>query len=83
MKKIQVITMITFLTFAGALASSGRTIEKEIKSIDMDTLELTKEWDKTFPQSDKVEHVKIIFHNRYGRSRCRDVMPRHLPSTVF
>ena len=73
MKKIQVITMITFLTFAGALASSGRTIEKEIKSIDMDTLELTKEWDKTFPQSDKVEHVKIIFHNRYGITLAADL----------
>ncbi|MBQ1704498.1 MAG: alpha/beta hydrolase [Clostridia bacterium] len=24
------------------------------------------EWDKTFPESDKVRHRKILFHNRYG-----------------
>ena len=29
-------------------------------------LNLTAEWDKTFPKSDKVNHRKITFHNRYG-----------------
>ncbi|MCD8089723.1 MAG: alpha/beta hydrolase, partial [Clostridiales bacterium] len=29
-------------------------------------LNLTKEWDKTFPKSEKVDHSKITFHNRYG-----------------
>ena len=28
-------------------------------------LNLTQEWDKVFPQSDKVTHSKITFHNRY------------------
>ena len=27
---------------------------------------MEKEWDKTFPQSDKVTHRKVTFHNRYG-----------------
>ena len=27
---------------------------------------LTEEWDKTFPKSEKVNHRKITFHNRYG-----------------
>ena len=27
---------------------------------------LTQEWDKTFPKSEKVNHRKITFHNRYG-----------------
>lgn len=39
----------------------------------MDTLELTQEWDKTFPQSDKVEHSKITFHNRYGITLAADL----------
>lgn len=26
----------------------------------------TREWDKTFPRSEKVEHRKVAFHNRYG-----------------
>lgn len=29
-------------------------------------LTLTNEWDKTFPKSQKVDHCKITFHNRYG-----------------
>ncbi len=33
---------------------------------------LTKEWDKTFPESDKVEHEKVTFHNRYGISIAAD-----------
>ena len=30
------------------------------------TLTLTNEWDKTFPKSEKVNHSKVTFHNRYG-----------------
>lgn len=29
-------------------------------------MELGKEWDKTFPKSDKVDHKKVTFVNRYG-----------------
>ena len=39
----------------------------------MEPLELTQEWDKTFPQSDKVEHKKITFHNRYGITLVADL----------
>lgn len=31
-----------------------------------ETLQLVTEWDKTFPKSDKVDHRKVTFHNRYG-----------------
>ena len=36
-------------------------------------LTLTQEWDKTFPQSDKVEHNKVTFHNRYGITLAADM----------
>ena len=36
-------------------------------------LALTQEWDKTFPQSDKVNHSKITFHNRYGITLAADL----------
>ena len=39
----------------------------------MEVLELTQEWDKTFPQSNKVEHTKITFHNRYGITLAADL----------
>ncbi len=31
-----------------------------------ENLNLMKEWDKTFPKSDKVDHHKTTFHNRYS-----------------
>lgn len=36
-------------------------------------LNLTQEWDKTFPKSDKVEHSKVTFHNRYGVTLAADL----------
>lgn len=37
------------------------------------TLHLTEQWDKTFPKSDKVNHKKITFHNRYGITLAADI----------
>ncbi len=36
-------------------------------------LVLTQEWDKTFPQSSKVEHSKVTFRNRYGITLAADL----------
>ena len=36
-------------------------------------LNLTQEWDKTFPKSEKVEHRKVTFHNRYGITLAADL----------
>ena len=36
-------------------------------------LTLTQEWDKTFPKSDKVDHKKVTFHNRYGITLAADM----------
>ena len=36
-------------------------------------LVLTKEWDKTFPKSEKVDHSKVTFHNRYGITLAADM----------
>ncbi len=37
------------------------------------TLQLTQEWDKVFPQSDKVNHKKVTFKNRYGIELAADM----------
>ncbi len=34
---------------------------------------LTQEWDKTFPKSEKVNHRKVTFTNRYGITLAADV----------
>jgi len=39
----------------------------------MEQLKLEKEWDKTFPKSEKVNHRKVTFHNHYGFTLAGDV----------
>ena len=36
-------------------------------------LKLTQEWDKTFPRSEKVDHKKVTFVNRYGITLAADL----------
>ena len=41
-------------------------------------LKLTQEWDKTFPKSEKVDHAKVTFINRYGITLAADMyVPRN------
>lgn len=71
--RIQTTMMLTlFLAFAGTGASDAKSTDKSIMT-EMDTLSLTQEWDKTFPKSERVEHSKITFHNRYGITLAADV----------
>ena len=42
-------------------------------TMDNGKLNLTEEWDKTFPKSEKVDHCKITFHNRYGITLAADM----------
>ena len=44
-----------------------------------ENLNLTKEWDKTFPKSEKVNHSKVTFHNRYGITLAADM---YVPKNV-
>ena len=42
-----------------------------------ETLTLTQEWDKVFPKSDKVDHAKVQFVNRFGITLAGDLyMPK-------
>lgn len=41
--------------------------------MDNEKLTLTNEWDKTFPKSEKVNHRKVTFHNRYGITLAADL----------
>ena len=44
-----------------------------------DNLNLTQDWDKVFPQSDKVNHSKVTFRNRYGITLAADL---YIPKNV-
>lgn len=44
----------------------------------VEQLTLTQEWDKVFPKSDKVDHCKVTFVNRYGITLAADMyIPRN------
>ena len=62
MKRITFLT-VAFLCLFGLIESLA---QNTYSYKDMEQLDLTKEWDKTFPKSDKVNHSKVTFHNRYG-----------------
>ena len=46
---------------------------QNVNNNNMEKLNLTTEWDKTFPKSDKVEHSKVTFPNRYGITLAADL----------
>jgi len=48
-----------------ALGAAAMTIDAAVAQ--------SEKWDKTFPKSDKVEHRKITFKNRYGMTLAADV----------
>lgn len=39
----------------------------------VEQLQLTQDWDKTFPRSEKVDHHKVTFVNRYGVTLAADM----------
>ena len=65
------------LTLSGpALADVSITPMKGVQ-----TMQLTQEWDKIFPQSNKVEHHKVTFKNRYGITLVGDLyVPKNIRS---
>ena len=69
MKVKTIIAASLFALNATAFAQNG---QQEMK-FQEEQLTLTQEWDKTFPQSDKVKHSKITFHNRYGITLAADL----------
>lgn len=61
--------MVISLCAAGHLFATENNPNNDNKFME-ENLNLIQEWDKTFPQSDKVNHKKITFHNRYGHYTC-------------
>ena len=56
---------------AGSLTAQNQPINSN--SFMEEKLTLTQEWDKVFPKSDKVNHTKVTFHNRYGITLAADL----------
>ena len=69
---IKTIVTTGMLFLAGTIVS-GQTSTNQVKEKNMEKLELVKEWDKVFPQSNKVIHEKVTFRNRYGIMLAADM----------
>lgn len=68
------------MKYADAIVLSGsyrifyiEAVLTQYGEIIMEELNLTKEWDKVFPKSEKVNHDKVTFHNRYGITLAADL----------
>ena len=67
--KLLITVLVALMTGMTDLHASN---PKESRN-NMENLTLTKEWDKTFPKSDKVDHSKVMFVNRYGITLAADM----------
>lgn len=73
--------VIALLT--ACLMVMGVACTKTNKQNSMENMNLTTEWDKTFPKSDKVNHSKVTFTNRYGITLAADVyVPKNAGSKL-
>lgn len=73
MKKI-IYTMLSLI--ATAITANSQTMDNPNTNTSLaplEQLQFTQEWDKTFPQSDKVDHHKVTFVNRYGITLAADM----------
>ena len=71
MNKTIIAILLIWLTTAGRAGASIEQNQK--KDMNMENLNLTEVWDKTFPESDKVNHSKVTFVNRYGITLAADL----------
>ena len=55
------------------IAACGNKNQEQKQDNMNQELTLTQEWDKTFPKSDKVDHKKVTFKNRYGITLAADM----------
>ncbi|MCI5725464.1 alpha/beta hydrolase [Fusobacterium sp.] len=65
----------------GMAVTGGSVMAKipEIKQVKDTNIKLVQEWDKIFLKSDKIEHTKVMFKNRYGITLVGDLyVPKNI-----
>ena len=66
-------TVLAAVLMGLTLTACNENKQTTNKNMEQTTLQLTQEWDKTFPKSDKVDHKKVTFKNRYGIELAADM----------
>ena len=71
--KTTLITLALLLVATVTAAAQAGSATEPSNKVKMEKLELTQEWDKVFPKSDRVEHTKVTFTNRFGVTLAADM----------
>ena len=69
MKRTFLAAMVLGGMLAGCTNSNKQTTDNDMEQ----KLELTQEWDKVFPLSEKVNHKKVTFKTQYGLTLAADL----------
>ena len=64
---------IVFMALAAVLIVACTQKTNNQNEDKMKQVEMTQEWDKVFPKSDKVDHRKVTFTNQYGITLVADM----------
>ncbi len=69
--------MMMVMLLVGGMTMTGvadnKSDNNSTNGKNMEKLNLTEKWDKVFPQSDKVNHSKVTFRNRFGITLAADL----------
>lgn len=69
--KISIVALVAF-SMSACNEKQQENEQANIEEMNQQTT-LTQEWDKTFPQSDMVDHKKVTFKNRFGIELVADM----------
>lgn len=71
--KVNIAVALFGLLLAAGCGTTATVTTEANNDNEMENLTMTAEWDKVFPQSDKVTHSKVTFRNRYGITLAADL----------
>ncbi|MEY8590718.1 alpha/beta hydrolase [Butyricimonas hominis] len=69
-RQLSAALIVCFCTVGSLFATNNNL---NTNTMENENLNLTQEWDKVFPKSDKVNHSKVTFRNRYGITLAADM----------
>lgn len=76
-RKVAAGIFLSVAAFVGSARAAADDTADNVTLKEGRTMELEQRWDKTFPKSDKVDHRKVTFRNRYGIALAADLyVPR-------
>lgn len=68
-----VLSIVLLSIFPYIKAQDMNNLNTNISVASLENLQLTQDWDKVFPKSDKVDHKKVTFVTRYGITLAADM----------